>query len=445
MKTTYIKISLLSLFSMTAIVASCSKLLDEKPNQSITTINTLKDLQGVLRQPNMISFGGLVNIGADQYVHSNSAYSTMAINFQNAYRWDKDALFDIWSGAYRGIYAANLVLTEMERIKEGTEFERNDLRGQALFFRAFSLYQLTQVYCRPYGPDAQTALGLPLRLTPNVEEKISRASLQETYNKIIGDTKEAIGLLPLRNIAINLPGKISCYGFLAKMYLSMREYSEAEKYSSLYLAESPQLLDYNTLDTLANPSIPRINLESTFDAGMTSVSTNAVVTANPILIQSYHTNDLRKKVLFMINADGSAVFKGSYFRSVSNQGYCGIATDEVYLIRSECLVRLNRIEDGLKDLNYLLVRRWKTNRFTPVQTTSKEDAIQILINERNKELIFRGTRWSDLRRLNEDGANISLSRTINGVTYNLPAKDNRWIWLIPAEVINLSGIQQNER
>ncbi len=63
-----------------------------------------------------------------------------------------------------------------------------------------------------------------------------------------------------------------------------------------------------------------------------------------------------------------------------------------------------------------------------------EEAKVKVLQERRKELIFRGTRWSDLRRLNLEGAGIGLNRIINGVTYTLPPNDARWVMLIPREV-----------
>jgi hypothetical protein len=60
-------------------------------------------------------------------------------------------------------------------------------------------------------------------------------------------------------------------------------------------------------------------------------------------------------------------------------------------------------------------------------------------------LLFRNLRWSDLRRFNLEGANITLKRIINGTSYTLPPNDLRWVLLIPDLETSRSGIPQNPR
>ena len=67
--------------------------------------------------------------------------------------------------------------------------------------------------------------------------------------------------------------------------------------------------------------------------------------------------------------------------------------------------------------------------------------------ERRKELLYRGLRWTDLRRLNkETGRQTLLQRTIAGQSYSLPASDPRYTLLIPDNVISFNpGMHQNPR
>ena len=67
------------------------------------------------------------------------------------------------------------------------------------------------------------------------------------------------------------------------------------------------------------------------------------------------------------------------------------------------------------------------------------------LKERRKELLFRGLRWSDLKRYNRDGAGISLERTVNGTTYTLPPNDLRYAIAIPEDIIKMTGMPQNPR
>lgn len=427
-------------------LSSCKKILDEKSNESITSVNTIKDLEAILRNTNIMNQWGLsmADIGADDYSLSSSAFANMSVNYQNGYKWDKDTQLDGWGSPYATVYGANFVLQEMEKLKDGAPRDRNILRGQALFFRSFSLFQLSQAYCKPYSQTANVDLGLPLRLTANVEEKLTRSTLQQTYDKIISDTQEALTLLDEKSITPNLPSKVACYGLLARMYLSMQKYKEAGENAEKYLSVSSSLLDFNGLDTLAYPSLPAENSERIFDCAYAPVA-QVPVMINPELLKLYAPDDLRRKVLYFFNGDGTALFKGSYNRLIASFPFCGIATNEIYLIRAECYARQNLLSKAAADLNMLLEKRYKTATYQPAVFTQQGEAITRIILERRKELVFRSTRWSDLRRLNLEGANISLLRTVNNENYTLPANDKRWVWLIPIEVIRLAEITQNER
>jgi hypothetical protein len=67
----------------------------------------------------------------------------------------------------------------------------------------------------------------------------------------------------------------------------------------------------------------------------------------------------------------------------------------------------------------------------------------MILQERRKELLFRGTRWTDLKRLNQDPKYaITLSRQLNGQVYQLPAGETFVAW-IPQRTIDMSGMKQN--
>jgi hypothetical protein len=122
------------------------------------------------------------------------------------------------------------------------------------------------------------------------------------------------------------------------------------------------------------------------------------------------------------------------------------AVDELYLIKSECEARLGNVSMAMTDLNTLLVTRWKTGTFIPFTAANADDALPVILTERRKELVMRGVRWTDLRRLNTDARFAStITHVYNGQVYLLPPNDPKYVWPIPDDEILYSGIPQNVR
>ncbi|RYZ26482.1 MAG: RagB/SusD family nutrient uptake outer membrane protein [Sphingobacteriales bacterium] len=153
-------------------------------------------------------------------------------------------------------------------------------------------------------------------------------------------------------------------------------------------------------------------------------------------------------VLFRTNADGSIGFKGSY--EGSNTYFSGVSTNELYLIAAEASARVGGLEQAAGYLDRLLEKRWRRDAsgrslHVPVSVSDRQGLIDRILLERKKELLFRGIRWMDIKRLNRDGAGIQVRRNIGGVEYLLEAGDNRFALPIPEDVIAISGMPQNPR
>ncbi|TCD07673.1 RagB/SusD family nutrient uptake outer membrane protein [Pedobacter frigidisoli] len=161
-----------------------------------------------------------------------------------------------------------------------------------------------------------------------------------------------------------------------------------------------------------------------------------------MLYASYQANDLRKTIYFSIN--GKYINKKRGYSGGINLSN-GLATDELYLIRSECLARAGQDIRAITDLNTLLFNRWKTGTFVPISGLQGALLLDRILLERRKELVFRGLRWNDLRRLNKEGHNIVLRRNLGNSVFELQPNSPKYTLPIPPNVIALTGIQQNVR
>jgi hypothetical protein len=101
----------------------------------------------------------------------------------------------------------------------------------------------------------------------------------------------------------------------------------------------------------------------------------------------------------------------------------------------------------MNDLNNLLSFRYLTGTFVPLTASGPEQALDLVLTERRKELVFRGSlRWTDLRRFNKDlNLQVTVTHIINGTTYTLPPNDPRYAMPIPDQEVQLTGIPQNPR
>ena len=112
-------------------------------------------------------------------------------------------------------------------------------------------------------------------------------------------------------------------------------------------------------------------------------------------------------------------------------------------MRAEAYARMGKTVEAMSDLNTLLSKRFKTGSFTPLTAIDATDALNKILIERRKELLMRNLRWMDIKRLNKEGANISLQRFINGQYYTLPPNDPRSALSLPDDLVSLYGLKQN--
>lgn len=447
-----ILILILVIFSVMASNISCKKYLDLKPDKTLKIPSTVEDLQAVLDFANIINTNGVSfdEASADNYFNLQEVYDARPEESRLAYIWENENYLynNDWANVYRLVNKTNIVLDNLQTVTVETnqQLQYNNVKGSALFYRSNAFLQGTFIFCNAY--DEQTAssdYGMALKLTSDTKWKTTRASLEQTYNQILGDLKESARLLPDHPVHPYRPSKAAAYALLARAYLSMRQYDSTYHYANLALQIKDDLLDYNSLSTSATYTFQLFNPEVIFHYHvgtfnyLTAASSYALV--DSLLYQSYDNNDLRKKVFFRSKPGGYS-FKGSYG---NNYSFVGIATDEVFLMRAEALARNGDAQAAMDDLNTLLQTRWVTGTFVPLEAADENEALDIILTERRKQLIFRSLRWMDIKRLNLEGANISLKRFINGKLYELPPNDKRFALALPSDIIDMTGIPQNPR
>lgn len=440
--------------------SSCSKedFLSKKPSTGIVTPTTLTDLRGMLdNTPVFMWTPGIGEASADNYYMTYANWQASTEVVRNAYTWGKDIYgstrnIDDWSKPYAQILYANIVLEQLQNITPSVseQAEWNNVKATALFLRAFAHYNLVSHFAPAYDSStAQTDPGIPLRFSSDIHSLAQRSTVKECYEKILSDINQAMPQLSatLLTTSRNRPNKPAAYALLSRISVSVRNYDAGQKYADSCINLYNKLVNYNTISTTATTPFDKLNDESLYYAVLIdydvnlSISTTAYI--DTLLYQSYATNDLRRAIYFRTISGTNMGTKRPYSGTIN--AYSGLAMDEVYLNRAECLARAGNTTAAMTDLNTLLINRWKTGTYINMTATSAADALQKILAERRKELLFRGLRWTDLKRLNKENVVYTLQRILSGTTYTLSPNSLLYVLPIPDNEISNSGITQNPR
>ncbi|GEM65971.1 membrane protein [Sphingobacterium faecium NBRC 15299] len=432
---------------------SCSNFLETKPDTKLAIPNTFEDCQALLDGYGTVNTGYpyVGELCADNFSINQENWSSLGdYEDRMLYIWDKETspIITQWASPYQTVFIANQVLSILKELSAGNR--REQLEGASYFYRAYALFSLAEIFAPVPKKDGSNAdlPALPYRTTPNVEEKSVRVTLKEYFDLLLQDLEQAENLLPMVNGLPSRPSKTAAAALLSRIYLYMQDYEKALRYTNKALINNSKLMDYNTLRTEEESPFKQFNEEVIFQAISTGTYTYyyTVWKVAPDFLQSYADHDLRKNLLFMENEDNTYSFKGNYDGEFNQAPFSGLAVDELILTKAECLVRSNQISEALTSLNSLLEKRYRSSTFEPIEIQDPAQLLQLILEERRKELVMRQRRWPDLKRLNLNSQTATvLTRQIGDKEYQLLPNDPFYTFLIPQEIINNSTLTQTIR
>lgn len=442
----------------------------------------------------------------DSEVNNNSPANYVWVNaFGPAHAWQMNPFINpiseveesdpTWSRLYKHINAMNAILVELDEKFAGVEgYGRS--RGEALFLRAFYYFYLVNFYALPYDKSTGGAdPGVPLKTSGKVEDKNwERATVGTVYGQIIKDLQDAVTLLDGAEYyyesdgtprpTIYRPSQAAARHLLARACLFTCDWDGCIEQCTEILKGGYALRDYRPLGaresklTADSPEIIFSNGEyrvnSIFYAGSgNSGSTGACFRVSEELISIYdQQNDKRFEYFEWTRCTyaGKTDFKGYYptmklLRSgglLSDAGTFRLA--EVYLNMAEAYA-LKGGADGEARAKINELRRMRFvegSTYEVPASTAGGELVELVREERRRELCFEGHRWFDLRRyavcpvhpMDKEIRHIYQDNNPrDGVAqgyYILPrfSEDNsNWVMPIPASeiTINHGALTQNVR
>lgn len=402
-------------------------------------------------------------------------YLYSRLNNSNAYKvsvWDRNFFtteitgINSWNSIYTSMFDFNVVLEYLDKVEQSTPQMKEQVRGEALFGRAYFHFLALVMYCK-HDP-AAPGIGYRENTLPPPAGLPSRQTVKYTMEKIMSDLEEAEIALKAagketfeikRNFRISLP---TLYAFRARVELYSGNYEKALEYAEDALLGYDVLLDFkkDPLYALKNSTNLNILDENGKVAGklpfyemnllsgrgdaaipeyvemyLPHVSkpyySNATIPLSESLYRLFDkTNDERWKRFYNNNyciIKESAISNGgfkyndqvnikewerhTYFRFKPRIGAAklfllGPTTAEMYLIKAECYARKNDPATAQKALQTL-----RRTRFTTMESADRiGGTLNEVLEERRRELasVFR---WYDIKRLNaNDQANIVLRK-----------------------------------
>lgn len=247
-------------------LTSCNDFLDKTPDTRVYLVNVeqLRQLMvdgymGVnIAQTGEISSDNVVDNNAPPTLKSGMRYNLKAYSLadEQLFAWedvdkdnDNDTPSGVWSGCYGAIAVCNAVLQKVAEFEEAGEDANGELsqsdkeklsavKGEALVSRAFHHWMLAQIFCMPYGTDAQNKSyqGLPYITAPEtkVNPQYERGNLADFYALIEKDLQEGLPLI--NNQIYEVPkyhfNKQAANAFAARFYLFERKYNLAVHYAN---------------------------------------------------------------------------------------------------------------------------------------------------------------------------------------------------------------------
>lgn len=448
------KNNIIALSMITLLTGCTAEFLEVKPQKNQVVVETLQDVSALLDNLGVLNRTDYYRIISDgDLYYTDSKVASITEEQRNLYLWQEKIdptgrNTSPWDLPYQQVMYANVAMETLNGMSNSGNNSRlrDELHGRALFYRAWAHYNLVQDFAEGADHDGTFQLGVPIIRDSSYPKRVERASLEEAYQFIAEDLIDAEVLLPERPDKTTRPSKQAVYALMSRVYLNQYQYSDALSYVDKALGINDFLLDYNGLNPSSALPFSEFDYDTHPEIIFFTASRSAFTAVQGIqvansLVDSYDDSDLRRSTF--LNED--RLFVGTYSGTASYH-FTGLAIDELYLTKAECLVRTGEIENGLTVLQKLLSNRYEGGVISLDKEISREHALLRVLAERRKELIGRGTRWTDLKRLNRaELTEEELVRTYDGQTYSLPPNSPRYVFEIPLDEIEASGLEQNNR
>ncbi len=334
--------------------------------------------------------------------------------YRNAILSTNTSIASVWTESYSAIYKANSIIEGLEKSDKVTTALKNQLLGEARFFRAFHHFYLVNLFgAVPYVSETD--------YTKN--DLIARTAISDVNEKITADLQDAKALLSddysySQNTRVRV-NKWAAAALLARVYLYTGDWIHAEEQATTIINKTTLYtltgLDgvflKNSVETiwqLIPPNLQKYTTEgSLFNRSNYSAD---IATMSENLFNAFESNDNRKTKWVGVGNSGGQTwyyplkYKENYNNGTGAEYSTVLRLAEQYLIRAEARARqdkLTGVNSAASDLDVIRIRAGLPNTTAATQA----DLLAAIRQEKRVELFTEwGHRWLDLKRTGQADA-----------------------------------------
>ena len=458
-------------------LGACNDFLDETPRgtlipETVNDFGLLLEENDIYGGPNKINAGPTIVSMLDDDVKVTDSPVKLTRYYQSAlraFRWEDNFYTqsendDNYNDFYHCIYLCNHIINNLEDAQEGGAFTKEYVRGAARFHRAFAYFCLVNMYAQHWDDvTADTDLGVPIVLDADVIHlQPDRSTVAEVYDQIFEDLAVADTCLNEVEDYVYRPTLAAVQALYARIYLYQGKYDkcwqaarkareitgEPDDYNQYYLWDGEggnpdngiEGLGYNEWD------LPDIII---FKGGGNEPLYSQDYNLSDELIALFDKDTDLRWQLFVTDYDyddyytpGTDQPRTTSFQYPNNPGP---NVGEVWITEAEALCREGDIDGALNALNTLARKRHVDGTYEDVTERDPDKLLQLILEERRRELMFKSMRWFDLKRLNKEPRFAkTITHVLQGVTYTLEPNSPHYAIPFPLKAINANpSIEQN--
>jgi hypothetical protein len=385
------------------------------------------------------------------------------INFTFDETTDRVSLLNtssFYNQAYTYINRWNTIISLVDDSK-GDASTKQLAKAEAKIYRAYDHFLLVNTYAKGYDPQtAATDGGICIMDKFDLEAQPAKSTVAQVYAFIQKDIDEALPYLQEKPMDVYHPSLAFAYAFKAKVHLFKREIASAKEAAEKSLSYNNKIFDMVAYNTQGGPNVvavPAANnievLSYMYMTGYNEMNFAYQYIISPELRTLFGTNDARFD-LFFNTTSTTNLDQGSntaYWATVYTKFFyptVGMKTTEVYLMLAECYAREDKFTEAVNVLNTLRAKRILSGTVNLAVPNTRKETMDLVINERRKELLLGFNRFFDLKRLNTETEYAKtvtrvfpiVNKTVPQKTYTL--QPNSRLYIIP---FPLSVLQKNPK